>query len=175
MATVTVRPARIVRLCDDSNVAYLGRGEEGPVAVGDVITFSVGYTYTDKDAAGGTTTSAFAVKVTVVENAGGGAAVGGGADDTDDGGAAGAGAAGSAITATASDQTADVYADTSSSFSLFGPTFSSEPTSVSYSILGSSISLDGYSYNSLASWLSVTRSYVDSTTADAVFTQSGAL
>ena len=102
---------------------------------------------------------------------GGGAVVGGAVD----GGAGGGNAGNAAITATASDQTADVYADTSSSFSLFGPTFSSEPASVSYSILDSSISLDGLSYNSLESWLSVTRSYVDSTTADAVFTQSGAL
>lgn len=143
-----------------------------------MITFEVAYTYTDKDADIGTTTAAFAVTVTAVDS-GAGAVVGGGVV-VGGGGAGGAGGAdpaggGGSITATANDQIADVYADTASSFSVYGPTFSSEPTSVSYSIQGSSISLDGFSYNSLASWLSVTRNYVDSTTADAVFTQSAAL
>ena len=139
-----------------------------------MITFEVAYTYTDKDADIGTTTAAFAVTVTAVDSGAAGGAVvgGGGADGT---GAADPAGGGGSITATANDQIADVYADTASSFSVYGPTFSSEPTSVSYSILGSSISLDGFSYNSLASWLSVTRNYVDSTTADAVFTQSAAL
>ena len=105
---------------------------------------------------------------------GGGTLVGGGGAGS--GLADGAGS-GTSITATATAQTADIYADTSSSFSLYGPTFSSEPNSVTYSILGSSISLDGFSYNSLASWLSVTRNYDSTNTsaADAVFTQNGAL
>ena len=112
----------------------------------------------------------------VVEGSGGGgtgAALAGGAGS----GLADPAGSGTSITATATAQTADIYADTSSSFSLYGPTFSSEPNSVTYSILGSSISVDGFSFNSLASWLSVTRNYdsTNSSAADAVFTQNGAL
>ena len=67
---------------------------------------------------------------------GSGSAVGG---DSAGGTVAGSGSDGSSITVTTNDQTAEIYADTASSFSLNGPTFSSEPNSVSYSILGSSI------------------------------------
>ena len=116
----------------------------------------------------------------VVEGSGsalGGGSAGGADGGTADGTVTGSDSDGSSITVTTNDQTAEIYADTASSFSLYGPTFSSEPNSVSYSILGSSISLDGLSYNSLASWLSVTRNYDSSNTsaADAVFSQSGAL
>ena len=74
----------------------------------------------------------------VVEGSGsalGGDSAGGRAGGT----VAGSGSDGSSITVTTNDQTAEIYADTASSFSLYGPTFSSEPNSVSYSILGSSI------------------------------------
>ena len=72
--------------------------------------------------------------MTVVE--GSGSAEGSGSGDST---ADGSGSDGSSITVTTNDQTAEIYADTASSFSLYGPTFSSEPNSVSYSILGSSI------------------------------------
>ena len=76
--------------------------------------------------------------MTVVE--GSGSAEGSGSDGSAGSGTAdGSGSDGSSITVTTNDQNAEIYADTASSFSLYGPTFSSEPNSVSYSILGSSI------------------------------------
>ena len=86
-----------------------------------MITFSVSYTISNTEALGGEEIKTFALTVTVVEGSGL-AVVGGGLVG---GGGAGANANESSITVTTNDQTAEIYADTASSFTLYGPTFSS--------------------------------------------------
>ena len=126
--------------------------------IGDVIIFVVTYTYTDSNnQPTGSSVAAFSNTVTLVAGSGAGGGIAGGSGSGIGGGTAlGGGTAGgsaistavstagssSSITVTALAQSAQIYADTASSFSLNGPSFSSQPTSVTYSILGSSIQLD---------------------------------
>ena len=142
--------------------------------IGDKFEFGIQYTHTDMVSGTGsppTTSAWFAVEVTVVCRPGACPAVGGGEGTQDN-----------SITANALAQSTDVYSDTASSFSVSGPSFSTEPTSLSggsvtYSIDTSSYLLNGAPYFELANWLSVSRNYNNANpgAADAVFTQSSPL
>ena len=136
VATVLVDVTEVISGCSRFKVAKT-RVSNVP-EIGDKFGFAIKYTHTDKtaDASGFETSNYIVVTVTVVNRPG----AGGGADVVD----GGADVVDNSITANALDQATDVYSDTASPFSLFGPSFSSEPTSLSGGSVTYSIDTSSY-------------------------------